>query len=72
MIKRDGMTSWKELLEPMVNWMNSDQPNAVVSGLDTFCMILNEADDRVHVILPKLIPALYKMFARADVASNLN
>lgn len=67
MVKRDGVETWKDLLEPMINWMNSKKPNSVVSGLDTFCIILSECDDRVHLILPKLIPALFEMFPRADV-----
>ena len=68
MIKRDDMMQWKDLLEPMINWMSSNQKNAIQSGLDTFCVILNEMDDRVHVILPKLIPTLYKMSMKADVS----
>ena len=66
-IKREGMEIWKELLEPMINWMNSDQANAMPSGLDTFCTIINDCDDRVHTIFPKLIPTLFKMFSKADV-----
>lgn len=67
MIKRDDAKQWVNLLTPMINWMCSDKQNSVACGLDTFCTILNETDDRMHVILPDLIPGLYKLFIKANV-----
>lgn len=68
MIQRDGIEKWKDLLEPMINWMNSEQINSIPSGLDTFCVIIETCDDRVHALFPKLIQTLYKMYTRAEVS----
>ena len=67
MIARDGIKKWVQLLEPMISWMNSKKEHFMVAGLDSFCVIFEKSDDRVHLLVPKMMKALYEMFTREDV-----
>lgn len=61
------MKKWNQLLEPMITWMNSNKEHFIQAGLDSFCVIFEKSDDRIHLLVPKMMKVLYQMFTREDV-----
>ena len=65
-INRDGPEKWKSMLEPMIGWMNNEQQNNIKAGLDTFCYIFNNVDDRIHIIVPGIMNQLYQIYTKPE------
>ena len=51
----------------MICWMNNDQLMNIKAGLDTFCHIFNQVDDRIHIIIPNLMNQLYQIYTKPEV-----
>jgi hypothetical protein len=64
------VAKWKQLLEPMMDWMNSKKEKFMVAGLDTFCVILENGADDFYVLIPKLMGSLYSMFTNEKVCAS--
>jgi hypothetical protein len=71
MIRKDGVKKWHHMLEPMVKWMNSKNEVFMVAGLDSFCVIFEQCDEDIHILVPNLMKALYDMFTKPDVLAFL-
>jgi hypothetical protein len=66
------MDIWTQLLKPMIKWMNSDSnPVFVKAGIDIFSQIFEYGDDRVHVLVPFIMPVLYEQFTKATATEEI-
>lgn len=59
------------MLEPMVQWMNSETYLHMRAGLETFCHIFNDVDDRIHIIVPELMNKLYQIYTKPEADEGI-
>jgi len=71
LVAKEGAQKWVEMLDPMIEWMANNPEAFMTAGLDTFCSILEKSDENLHVLVPKILRILYKVFTeREDISEQ--
>ncbi len=64
---RDGIDMWANPLKELIGWMQTEDTNVMETGLELFCILFAKQDNRLHIIVPRIMPALFNMFTFEEV-----
>ncbi len=52
LISIEGLEIWEPYLNDLVNWFSIEDNTSTSACLETFCLLMNNSDNKIHILIP--------------------